>query len=81
MILLMLSRSNNDPKVILKLYLDSVREAGGCPKKVRIDYGTENELIAAAPFWFTDEMASQIYGTSKLNQRIGGGGHSLGVAE
>lgn len=70
MIWLKLSRSNNNPEVILKFYLDSVREFGGCPKKVRTDYGTENGLAAAAQCWFTDDIGSHIYGTSQHNQRI-----------
>ena len=66
MIWLKVTRSNNSPDVILKFYLDSVRELGGCPQKVRIDYGTENGLVAAAQCWFRDDMGSHIYGTSHL---------------
>ena len=38
MIWLKLSRSNNNPEVKLKFYLDSVREFGGCPQKLWTDY-------------------------------------------
>lgn len=70
MMWLKLTRSNNNPEVILKLYLDAVTEAGGCPKKVRTDYGTENGLVAAAQCWFTNDIGSHMYGTSQHNQRI-----------
>ena len=72
MIWLKLSKSNNNPEVILKFYLDSVRILGGCPQKIRTDYGTENGLVAAAQCWFTNSMGSHIYGTSQHNQRIEG---------
>lgn len=72
MLWLKLSRSNNNPQVILKFYLDIVREYGGCPKKLRTDLGTENGLVAAAQCYFTDSEESHIYGTSQHNQRIEG---------
>ena len=40
-------RSNNNPVVVAKSYLEVVRENGGCPTKVRSDCGTENGLLAA----------------------------------
>ena len=72
MIWLKLLRSNNNPEVILKLYLEAVREAGGCPRKVRTNCGTENGLLAAAQSWFTNDTGSHMYGTSQHNQRIEG---------
>ena len=72
MIWLKLSRSNNNPEVILKFYLDSVREFGACPQKLRTDYGTENGSVAGAQCWFMSDMDSHIYGTFQHNQRIEG---------
>jgi hypothetical protein len=72
MLWLKVSRSNNNPHVILKMNLDTVRKYGGCPIKVRTDYGTENGLVAAAQYYFTDNEGAHIYGTSQHNQRIEG---------
>ena len=71
------SRSNNDPSVVLRFYLDCVDENEGCPLIVQSDCGTENGNIAAAQCYFrvdaTDEYAGEKahrYGESKRNQRI-----------
>ena len=71
------SRSNNDPSVALRFYLDYVDENEGCPLIVQSDCGTENGNIAAAQCYFredgTDEFAGEKahrYGESKRNQRI-----------
>ena len=41
------SRSNNDPKVTARYYLECVKEHGFCPLQTRTDCGTENGIIAA----------------------------------
>ena len=43
---------------------------GGCPLKVRTDWGTENGLVAAAQCFFIGNDLAHIYGTSPHNQRI-----------
>lgn len=72
MMWLQLSRSNNNPQVILKFYMNAVTAYDGCPRKLRTDYGTENGLAAAAQCFFTDNEQAHIYGTSQHNQRIEG---------
>lgn len=37
--------SNNDPKVIANYFIKTVKNKGGCPKRVRTDLGTENVHI------------------------------------
>jgi hypothetical protein len=70
-------RSNNDPQIVAEIYLDFVKEVGGCPQRVRTDCGTENVLIAGMQCYLRadglDEWAgekSHIYGSSPANQRI-----------
>ena len=40
-------KSNNDPSVPAKLYLDTVQSLKGCPRIVRSDCGTKNVTLAA----------------------------------
>ena len=40
-------KSNNDPKIPARLFLDAVSELKGCPLIVRSDCGTENGIVAA----------------------------------
>ena len=54
MLWLQLSRSNNNPQVILRFFVDAVDACGRCPRKLRTDCGTENGLAAAAQCYFTD---------------------------
>ena len=72
MLWLKVTRSNNNPHVMLKMYLDTVGKLEGCPKNVRTDYGTENGLVAAAQCYFMQNEGAHIYGTSLHNQRIEG---------
>lgn len=71
---LMVGRSNNDPKVIGRYYLDAVTNHGGFPVFMRGDMGTENSLIAAMQNLFSRNEAyehnSFIYGKSSFNTRI-----------
>lgn len=70
----MVGRSNNDPKVIGRYYLDAVTNHGGFPVFMRGDMGTENSLIAAKQNLFSRNEAyehnSFIYGKSSFNTRI-----------
>ena len=45
-------KSNNDPKIPARLFLDAVSELKGCPMIVRSDYGTENGIVAATQCFF-----------------------------
>ncbi|XP_046863347.1 uncharacterized protein LOC124457101 [Xenia sp. Carnegie-2017] len=72
MLWLHLTKSNNNPQAILKLFLNLVMSCHGCPKKLRTDLGTENGLVAAAQCYFTNDDQSHVYGTSQHNQRIEG---------
>lgn len=72
-------KSNNDPRVPAKLYLDHVTEVGGCPLLLVSDCGTENGTAAAMQCSFRasgqDEQAgekSHRYCSSPANQRIEG---------
>lgn len=72
-------KSNNDPTVPAKLYLDTVQSLGGCPKIVRSDCGTENVNVAAMQCTLRashqDEFAGEKahrFGSSPANQRIEG---------
>jgi len=67
---LKVTRTNNDPVIVARTYLEVVRENGGCPRKVRTDCGTENGVLAAAQCYFMDYIESHIYGSSPHNQRI-----------
>ena len=46
------TKSNNSPETVAKLYLDCVRQHKGCPLQTRTDCGTENGMIAAASSFF-----------------------------
>ena len=61
MLWLQLSRSNNNPQVILRFFVDAVDACGGCPRKLRTDCWTENGLVAAAQCYFTDNEQAHIY--------------------
>ncbi len=72
-------KSNNDPRIPARLFLDAVSELKGCPTIVRSDCGTENGIVAAIQCFFRssglDTFAgerSHIYGSSHSNQRIEG---------
>ena len=72
-------KSNNDPRVPAKLYLDTVQSLKGCPKIVRSDCGTENVILTAINCSLRathqDEYAAEKahrYGSSPANKRIEG---------
>jgi len=71
------STTNNNPDVIGKYFLDVVLAAGGCPRVVRADFGTENVRIREFQVFLrrnaVDERSganSYIDGASTSNQRI-----------
>ena len=43
---LRVTRSNNDPRVIVSFFVDCIREYEGCPTLLRTDRGTENGIMA-----------------------------------
>ena len=72
-------KSNNNPRVPARLYLNAVHSLNGCPRIVRSDCGTENVIIAAMQCYFrfndNDEhggLQAHQYGSSPSNQRIEG---------
>jgi len=72
MLWLKVSRTNNNPLVVAKWYVETVKEFGGCPQKVRTDCGTENGIVATAQCHFMSDDKAHVYGTSPHNQRIEG---------
>ena len=69
---LQLARSNNDPEVPAKNFLQCVAEFGGCPVKVRSDCGTENGVLAVIQCEFRSSADAHVFGSSPANQRIEG---------
>ncbi len=47
LIWLKISRTNNDPAIVAKFFLDAVQIAGGCPALLRTYNGTENTVMAS----------------------------------
>lgn len=77
LIWLKVSSSNNNPRLIAKYYLDTLKQMKCTPRIVRADYGTENSVVSyLQPFFRNvarDSMSglkSFIYGKSTSNQRI-----------
>lgn len=69
--------TSNDPRVTAKYFLDCVHSAGGVPRIVRGDSGTENVNMAAIQRFFRREAVNAFAGeksflcsTSISNQRI-----------
>lgn len=69
--------SNNNPKIIAKYYLDSVKGLQLAPRLLRGDKGTENSIVSSLQkclrYNHTDRLSgikSYIEGTSTANQRI-----------
>ena len=70
-------RSNNNPHVVGKLYLDCIKEQKSCPAVLRTDKGTKNGIMSAAQCFLrrnhtdTDRgVRAHRYGSSHSNQRI-----------
>lgn len=69
--------TNKNPDVIAKYYLDSIKQVGGVPRKVRSDDGTENCLIEAIHTCLRSDHSDDdaglgcfAIGRSTSNQRI-----------
>lgn len=66
--------TNNDPSVIAAYFIKTVREQGGCPRRIRADLGTENGTVRELQIILRDcednTNDAFLYGTSKCNQRI-----------
>ncbi|KAK6183678.1 hypothetical protein SNE40_011108 [Patella caerulea] len=74
---LRVGKTNNNPKVIARYYLEAVQQLEVVPAKIRCDLGTENSILKnLQPLFHYDEndptacLKSFIYGKSTSNQRI-----------
>ena len=74
---LSVTKTNNDPRVIGKFFVQCVRENEGCPRLVRTDRGTENVLLATSQCFLrrsgNDSLSgfhAHRYGSSHSNQHI-----------
>ena len=72
-------RSNKNPRLMARYFLDYVKAAHGCPARVYTDRGTENGLIAAMQCYLRAEGVDEYVGSrahkymkSVRNQRIEG---------
>lgn len=70
-------RSNNDPRVMGKLFFNCIKELKLCPTILRTDRGTENGIMATAQCFLRrnhpdslSEVKAHRYGSSHSNQRI-----------
>ena len=63
-------RSNNNPVVPAKFYLDAISSIGACPRLLCTDCRTENGIMAGLQCFFLDDVDSHRYGSSHANQRI-----------
>ena len=48
LIWLKVTKSNNDPEITAKFFMESIAEVGGCPTILRTNRGTENGIMATA---------------------------------
>ena len=69
--------SNNDPRVVAKLFFNCVKELQFCPTVLRTDRGTENGIMATTQCFLRrnhqdshSEVKAHRYGSSHSNQRI-----------
>lgn len=69
--------TNNDPRVVAGYFIDAVKNAHGCPERVRSDAGTENRHVEQMQYFLRDRhndkyagTKSFLYGKSTANQRI-----------
>lgn len=77
LIWLKVTKSNNDPEITAKFFMESIAEVGGCPTILRTDRGTENGIMATAQAFLRrnhdDSLAgikAHRFGSSHSNQRI-----------
>ena len=65
------SRSNKDPTIVGKYFLDCIHQLNGAPCAIRADRGVENTIIAGIQRYFHNfENSSFLFGKSTSNQRI-----------
>lgn len=64
-----MTKSNNNPDIVANFYLECVSNGGGCPVKLRTDYGTENGLMVTIQCHFCDDIRAHRY---ELLQLISG---------
>ena len=62
--------TNHHPGLIANYFVQSVDQAGGYPRRVRTDCGTENNTLAAIQCLVADDTSAHVYGTSPGNQQI-----------
>jgi hypothetical protein len=77
---LVVTPSNNNPRVIVNQYLSQVERVGGCPRNTRSDHGSENNHVAAAqrflrlvhlsPEEFDLAWNCHVWGPSTSNTRV-----------
>ena len=67
--------TNNDPSIVAKYFLDTIKQIKGSPSIVRADYGTENVKVAGIQRFLrrdgTDSFAdinSFMYGKYESNR-------------
>lgn len=68
--------TNNNPRLIAGYFMDAVWKVRGCPKRVRVDLGTENETVRQLQLFLRkndptcDQNTVFLSGKSKCNQKI-----------
>ena len=64
-------RSNKDPTIVDKYFLDCIHQLNGAPRAIRANRGVENTIIAGIQRYFRNfENSSFLFGKSTSNQRI-----------
>lgn len=70
-------RSNNNPNIPTRFYLDAIHDVGSYPMIAWFDYGSENVLVAAVQSYVRadgdeefKDIKSHEYGSSPANYRI-----------
>ena len=61
---LTVSKTNNDPSITGKFYLDFVKAIGGCPTLMCTDPGTENGVMAAMQCYLRSNDNDDLAGTN-----------------
>ena len=69
-LLLKVSRTNNNPIAPAYVYIPTVKKMGFWPQYPRTDCGTENGIIAGIQCFFPMPEDAHRYGTSSSNKRI-----------
>ena len=64
-----ITRSNNNPHVVRKLFLDCIKEQQSCPTILRTDNGTENGIMAATQS-FLRRNHPDVFSRVKAHQQV-----------